>query len=87
MTELFLLTLFGLMLSLALGLVRILRGPRVADRMLAAQLIATTGVGLLLLLHPLLGVPALLDVALVLALLAAVSVAAFTGRPKDQAHE
>ncbi|MEZ5542416.1 MAG: monovalent cation/H+ antiporter complex subunit F [Pseudomonadota bacterium] len=80
MTELLAPALLALMLTLLLGLVRVLRGPRTGDRMLAAQLVGTTGVGILLLLSRLLGQPALIDAALVLALLAAVAVAAFTGR-------
>jgi multicomponent Na+:H+ antiporter subunit F len=76
----------ALMLSLLLGLIRVLRGPSPADRLMAAQLIGTTGVGLLLLLAPVLGSAALIDVALVLALLAVVAVAALTGRqvPRGQ---
>jgi multicomponent Na+:H+ antiporter subunit F len=70
----------ALMLSLLLGLIRVLRGPSAADRLMAAQLLGTTGVGLLLLLAPVLGSAALIDVALVLALLAVVAVAALTGR-------
>jgi len=70
----------ALMLSLLLGLIRVLRGPSAADRLMAAQLLGTTGVGLLLLLAPVLGNVALIDVALVLALLAVVAVAALTGR-------
>jgi multicomponent Na+:H+ antiporter subunit F len=70
----------ALMLSLLLGLIRVLRGPSPADRLMAAQLLGTTGVGLLLLLAPVLGSAALIDVALVLALLAVVAVAALTGR-------
>jgi len=79
MTELLSLTAVGLMLSLLLGLVRVLIGPGAGDRMLATQLIGTAGVGMLLLLSQLLNQPALIDVALILALLAAVAVAAFTG--------
>ncbi len=75
-----------LMLSLLLGLVRVLRGPSAADRLMAAQLIGTTGVGLLLLLAPVLGMPALADVALVLALLAVVAVAALTGQVGSEEH-
>ena len=86
MTELFALTLVGLMLTMLLGLLRVLRGPGAGNRMLAAQLIGTTGVGILLLLSRLLGQPALLDVALILALLAAVAAAAFTGRQRDDGH-
>jgi multicomponent Na+:H+ antiporter subunit F len=77
-----------LMATLLLGLVRVFRGPSSGDRMMAAQLMGTTGVGLLLLLQPVLGIPALVDVALVLALLAAVAVAALTaGSPPDTGKE
>jgi multicomponent Na+:H+ antiporter subunit F len=70
----------GLLVTLALGLVRIWRGPTVADRMLAAQLFGTTGVALLLVLAELQRMPALRDVALVLALLAVMAVLAFVAR-------
>lgn len=69
-----------LLASLALGLLRIWRGPGVADRMLAAQLFGTTGVALLLVLAELQQRPALRDVALVLALLALLAVLAFVAR-------
>ncbi len=59
------------------GMVRILRGPTPADRMLAAQLFGTTGVAMVLLLSHGLNQPALYDVALVVALLAAVAILAF----------
>jgi multicomponent Na+:H+ antiporter subunit F len=65
---------------MALGMLRVMLGPSVADRMVAAQLIGSTGVGILLLLALAFSMPALIDVALVLALLAAVTVAAFVGR-------
>ncbi len=80
MTELLLLSATGLMLSLFLGLLRVLLGPSAGDRMLATQLIGTVGVGMLLVLSVLLDEPALIDVALLLALLAAVAAAAFTGQ-------
>ena len=86
MTELFLLSALGLVLSLFLGLLRVLLGPGAGDRMLATQLIGTAGVGILLLLSALLDQPALLDVALLLALLAAVTATAFTGQQKTH-HE
>lgn len=69
-----------LLASLALGLVRIWRGPRLADRMLAAQLFGTTGVALLLVLAQAQPLAALRDVALVLALLAVLAVLAFVAR-------
>jgi multicomponent Na+:H+ antiporter subunit F len=69
-----------LSISLGLGLVRVFIGPSIEDRMMSAQLVGTTGVGLLLLLGPLLDMPSSVDVALVLSLLAAVSVASLTRR-------
>lgn len=69
-----------LLASLIMGLVRVILGPTPSDRMLAAQLIGTTGVGMLVLLAKALSRPALLDVALVFALLAAVAAVAFVQR-------
>ena len=75
-----------LLLTLVAGLVRVLRGPTPADRMLAAQLFGTTGVAMLLLQAEAGQRPALVDVALIVALLAAVAVIAFVHRsaqPRD----
>lgn len=72
-----------LLLTLALGLVRAVRGPTLQDRMLAVQLLGTGGVASLLLLAVILSLPALVDVSLVLALLAAISAAALTQREVD----
>lgn len=66
--------------NLALGCLRIVRGPSLADRMLAAQLFGTTGVALLLVLAQLQRMPALRDVALVFALLALLAVVVFVRR-------
>lgn len=87
MTELLAIATLGLMFSLFLGLLRILRGPGAGNRMLAAQLIGTTGVAMLLLLSLLLDQHALIDVALILALLAAVAAAAFTGQQRETDHD
>jgi multicomponent Na+:H+ antiporter subunit F len=74
----FLLGITGFVLfTVALGLIRILRGPGNTERMMAAQLLGTGGVAVLLLLAVLSGVDAILDVALVLALLAAFASVAF----------
>lgn len=72
-----------LLLTVLLGLIRVERGPSGADRMLAAQLFATSGVAMLLLLSEGLGAPSLRDVALVVALLAAVAAVAFVKRAWD----
>ncbi len=66
-----------LLLNLLGGMVRILRGPTRADRMLAAQLFGTTGVAILLILAEGAAAPPLRDVALVFALLAAVNTVVF----------
>jgi multicomponent Na+:H+ antiporter subunit F len=67
----------------ALGLVRILRGPTVADRIMAAQLLGTGGVAALLLIATAAGMPAASDVALSLALLAAFASAALANGIPD----
>ena len=70
MTE-FLTGALGFILAmLALGLVRVLRGPNDADRMMAVQLIGTGGIAALLLLGAVTGATAAVDVALTIALLA-----------------
>ena len=68
-----------LLLNLLVALIRAARGPTPADRMLAALLFGSTGVGVLLLAHAGGGAP-LVDVALVLALLAAITGVAFALR-------
>jgi multicomponent Na+:H+ antiporter subunit F len=69
-----------LILTLVLGLWRVLRGPTAADRMLAAQLFGTTAVATLLLLAEVAEYALIQDVALVFALLAVVTVVAFVRR-------
>ena len=66
-----------LLLTLAGGLVRIVRGPSRGDRMLAAQLFGTTGTAVLLVLAEAAGRPELRDVALVFAVLSAFNVVVF----------
>lgn len=80
MRELSLGLAFFLLLNIASGLARVVLGPTAVDRMLAAQLFGTTGVGILLLLAHGMALPALRDVALVFALLAALAAVAFTRR-------
>jgi multicomponent Na+:H+ antiporter subunit F len=77
---------FLLLLSIAIGLVRVTRGPTATDAMLAALLIGTTGTAIAVLLSFLLEMPAALDVALVLALLSVVMGVAFVrcGWPGEQ---
>lgn len=72
------LALVLLLAAMLAGLLRALHGPSLADRMLSILLIGTGGVAMVLLLAFALSAPALLDVALVMALLAAVAVVALT---------
>jgi multicomponent Na+:H+ antiporter subunit F len=70
----------------ALGLFRVLRGPADADRMMAAQLLGTGGIAVVLLLGAATGETAAVDVALTLALLAAFAAFAFVkARPGETA--
>ncbi|MBR0650259.1 multiple resistance and pH regulation protein F [Roseomonas terrae] len=55
----------------AVGLLRVLRGPGDPDRVMAAQLLGTGGIAALLLAGVAMSAPALVDLALILALLAA----------------
>lgn len=80
MTEFLLAAALVLFATMSAGLLRAFRGPTPSDRMMAVQLIGSSGIGVLLLLGPAINVPALVDVALVFALLAAVAIAAFTRR-------
>lgn len=71
---------FGLLLALGLGLVRALYGPTLEDRLTSILLVGTGGVALLVLMSLTLALPALLDVALLLALLALLVTIALTRR-------
>jgi multicomponent Na+:H+ antiporter subunit F len=63
--------------TVGFGLVRILRGPSDADRLLAAQLLGTGGVAALLLFGVATAEAAVADLALVLTLLAAFATVGF----------
>lgn len=88
----FLFAAAGFVLAMvALGLLRILRGPNDVDRFMSAQLLGSGGGAVLLLLSAAMRTTAIIDVALILALLAAfasvafVSNAADVGRSPDEA--
>lgn len=97
MTRLCLVVALILLLSIALGLIRVLRGPTATDRMLTAQLFGTTAVAILLLLGFATKTPVANDVALVFALLTAIAAVTFVrrtsvddpapGQGGDDAHE
>lgn len=87
MSELLLFAALVLLASMAAGLLRVARGPTSADRMLAALLLGTTGVAILILLSQALALEAAADVALVFAVLAAVVGVAFATRRRRQTEE
>ncbi len=95
MPEVYAAVAFFLMLNLLAGLIRIYRGPTPADRLLATQLLGTTGTGVLLILAVGQEVPALIDAALIFSLLAAVTLIAFVCRlwmnlppePEEVSHD
>ncbi|MCB4769331.1 multiple resistance and pH regulation protein F [Ancylobacter sp. Lp-2] len=66
-----------------LGLLRLLRGPAAVDRMMAVQLAGTAGAAVCLLLATGNDSPALVDVALTLAVLAALGTAAMSRKGRD----
>lgn len=66
-----------LLLTIGGGMWRVRHGPTAADRMLAVQVFGTTTVAILLLLAQAFGNAALRNVAMVFAMLAAVTAVAF----------
>ncbi len=69
-----------LVLTIAIGLLRVALGPTAPDRMLAAQLLGTAGVAALLLLAEVHDEAALRDAALIYALLSGIATVAFVRR-------
>lgn len=67
----------GLLVTLAIGLGRVVRGPSDNDRLLGVLLVGTTGVAILMVLATQEAAVAILDVALVLAMLAPITTAAY----------
>ena len=73
-------------MTVALGLTRVLRGPSGFDRMMAAQLIGSGGVAVMLLLSFAMELPPVVDAALMLAILVVFASAGFvnsTSRPEQ----
>jgi multicomponent Na+:H+ antiporter subunit F len=73
--------LFGaalfVLVTVALGLARVLRGPSGFDRMMAAQLIGSGGIAVMLLLSFAMELPPVVDAALMLAILVVFASAGF----------
>lgn len=76
-----------LLLTIVVGLGRVVLGPDRVDRLLAIQLFGTAGTALLLVLAQWQGHPELRDVALLLGLLAAVASAALVQLLRRSRHD
>jgi multicomponent Na+:H+ antiporter subunit F len=76
-----------ILLMVAAGLVRVLRGPGDFDRMMAVQLLGTGGIAALLLIASATTVAGVEDVALGLALLAAFASIAFVNGAETDGPE
>lgn len=77
MTDFLLGAALFLLVTVATGLVRVVLGPHPADKMMAAQLLSSGGIAVLLLVGVALDLTGAVDVALVVALLAAFAAVAF----------
>ncbi|MCA3561462.1 MAG: multiple resistance and pH regulation protein F [Aestuariivirga sp.] len=72
-----------ILLSIAVGLARVVRGPGGSDRLMAAQLAGSGGVATLLLLAAAMGQTAIIDVALMLGILAVFASVGFVSWRSD----
>lgn len=66
-----------LSLAVILAFIRLVRGPSVADRIVALDLMLTTGIGLIAAYAVLTNQPAVLDAAVILALISFLGTVAF----------
>ncbi len=77
MDVIFIIVSIFLLLNIALGLIRVWRGPTVADRLLTTQLFGTTGMAILLVMSGYLKDLTLLNVAITFNVLAVLLVIGF----------
>ncbi len=80
MTDVYFYAALFLLANMLIGLARALRGPTMPDRMLSGELMGTTAVAVLLLLSVATDNDALIDVALIFALLSVLAVVTFVRR-------
>lgn len=85
MPDVFMLAAVLLLATLCVALLRALRGPGRIDRIMAAQLVGTGGVGVALVLGAARNDPSMLDAALIGTLLASIAVSTYVcGRAVGQ---
>lgn len=80
MTGLYLTVAVVLLVTLGGGLYQVVRGPTPGDRFLVIQLFGTAAVAILILIAEAVDESALVDIALVFALLASITMVAFVRR-------
>lgn len=80
MTDFYLLIAVALLITLGGGMYQVVRGPTPGDRFLVIQLFGTAAVAILILIAQAINEPALVDIALVFALLASITMVAFVRR-------
>lgn len=80
MTDFYLLIAVALLITLGGGMYQVVRGPTPSDRFLVIQLFGTAAVAILILIAQAINEPALVDIALVFALLASITMVAFVRR-------
>lgn len=86
MNEVLLASAVLVLAAVAAGLARVLRGPGNTERIMAAQLLGTGGIAALLLFGAAAGSGSAIDLALMLALLAAFATIAFVKKGTTQEH-
>jgi multicomponent Na+:H+ antiporter subunit F len=84
MTTFLLIAALLVLVMVAVALARLLRSPRPVDWIMAAQLLGTAGIGALLLVGTATGASGALDLALLLALLAAFATLAFAASVRSR---
>lgn len=84
MSEVLLASAVLILAAVAAGLARVLRGPGNTERIMAAQLLGTGGIAALLLFGAAAGSSSAIDLALMLALLAAFATIAFVKKGTTQ---
>ncbi|HZJ35487.1 MAG TPA: cation:proton antiporter [Gillisia sp.] len=67
-----------LSISVILIVIRFLKGPSIVDRVIALDLIITTGIGIIAVYSMITNQPTFLDIAMILALIAFLSTVAFS---------
>lgn len=83
----FILASIVLLLNAVLSIWRLIKGPSAADRMLAVEFFTTSTLAVMLLFSTFFTLPALMDIALIFALLSVLGTANFVVRHQRTTHK